>query len=95
MYQTQFISKKKKHKNSLFAPVLSRSVILLNGDLGAGKTTFAQVCQRLKIEIVNSPTFNIVKCYFNGNMPFLYSVSTCGVKQDLGGMNILKVMVYL
>lgn len=44
------------------------SVITLNGDLGAGKTTFTKgVGKALKIdEEINSPTFNILKCYFNG-----------------------------
>ena len=42
-------------------------VITLNGDLGAGKTTFTQgVADGLGInERVISPTFNILKCYFN------------------------------
>jgi tRNA threonylcarbamoyladenosine biosynthesis protein TsaE len=40
-------------------------VICLNGDLGAGKTTFTKFfASFLGIkEIVNSPTFNIIKCY--------------------------------
>ena len=46
------------------------SVITLNGDLGAGKTTFTKgVGKALKIdEEINSPTFNILKCYFNDNL---------------------------
>ena len=45
-------------------------VICLNGDLGAGKTTFTKFfAEALGIkEIVNSPTFNIIKCYFNKNI---------------------------
>lgn len=40
-------------------------VVLLNGDLGAGKTTFTQfVFYELGVkEIVNSPTFAILKIY--------------------------------
>ena len=40
-------------------------IILLTGDLGAGKTTFTQgVADGLGInERVISPTFNILKCY--------------------------------
>ena len=40
-------------------------VVLLNGDLGAGKTTFTQfVLAHLGVkEIVNSPTFSILKTY--------------------------------
>ena len=40
-------------------------VVLLNGDLGAGKTTFTQLvfsCLGVK-EVVNSPTFAILKSY--------------------------------
>ncbi len=42
-------------------------VICLNGNLGTGKTAFTQfLASSLGIkEIVNSPTFNIIKCYFN------------------------------
>jgi tRNA threonylcarbamoyladenosine biosynthesis protein TsaE len=43
------------------------AVITLNGDLGAGKTTFAKgIAEGLGIkEEVISPTFNILKCYFH------------------------------
>ena len=40
-------------------------VVLLNGDLGAGKTTFTQLvfsCLGVK-DVVNSPTFAILKSY--------------------------------
>lgn len=45
-------------------------VILLTGDLGAGKTTFTQgLAKGLGInDNVISPTFNILKCYFNKNL---------------------------
>jgi tRNA threonylcarbamoyladenosine biosynthesis protein TsaE len=45
--------------------VKNKTVILLRGNLGSGKTTFAQgFAKGLGIEeIVNSPTFNIVKVY--------------------------------
>jgi tRNA threonylcarbamoyladenosine biosynthesis protein TsaE len=45
--------------------VKNKTVILLRGSLGSGKTTFAQgFAKGLGIEeIVNSPTFNIVKVY--------------------------------
>ena len=53
---------------SVIASVVEKGdVICLNGDLGAGKTTFTKFfAKSLGItEIVNSPTFNIIKCYFN------------------------------
>jgi tRNA threonylcarbamoyladenosine biosynthesis protein TsaE len=49
-------------------------VILLEGDLGAGKTTFVSgVAKGLGIqETVLSPTFNIMKCYFDGKLPLYH-----------------------
>lgn len=63
-------------------------VITLSGDLGAGKTTFVNgVAKALKIdETVISPTFNILKCYFNGSLP-LYHIDAYrleNIHQDLG-----------
>ena len=47
--------------------LFKESLILLTGDLGAGKTTFTKgIAKGLNIkDEVNSPTFNILKCYFN------------------------------
>ena len=49
-------------------------VVLLSGDLGAGKTTFVSgVAKGLNIdETVISPTFNILKCYFRGSLPLYH-----------------------
>ena len=49
-------------------------VVLLTGDLGAGKTTFTSgVGEGLGVgEEVLSPTFNILKCYFHGRIPFYH-----------------------
>lgn len=49
-------------------------VILLKGDLGAGKTTFVSgVGKALGAESnVISPTFNIMKCYFKGRIPLYH-----------------------
>jgi tRNA threonylcarbamoyladenosine biosynthesis protein TsaE len=60
-------------------------VILLEGDLGAGKTTFVGgVADGLHIqEDVISPTFNIMKCYFHGSLP-LYHIDA----YRLEGQNI-------
>lgn len=48
----------------------TKDVVLLCGDLGAGKTTFVSgVAKGLGIEEnVISPTFNILKCYFNNKL---------------------------
>lgn len=63
-------------------------VITLKGQLGAGKTTFSQgFASGLGIKgIINSPTFNIVKCYFNSSIP-LYHIDAYRLEdlhQDLG-----------
>ena len=60
-------------------------VILLTGDLGAGKTTFVGgVAQGLNIhESVLSPTFNIMKCYFHSPLS-LYHIDA----YRLEGQNI-------
>jgi len=49
-------------------------VVLLTGDLGAGKTTLTSgVGEGLKVnEEVLSPTFNLLKCYFHGRIPFYH-----------------------
>ena len=46
------------------------AVLTLSGDLGAGKTTFTKgVGLGLGVtEEINSPTFNILKCYFNNKL---------------------------
>ena len=52
----------------------SGTVICFYGDLGAGKTTFIKgLAQGLGIkEIVQSPTFNIMKLYFSGSRPLIH-----------------------
>lgn len=54
-----------KLANDFAAELIGGEVVLLNGDLGAGKTTFTQfVFAALGVkEVVNSPTFAILKSY--------------------------------
>lgn len=63
-------------------------VFLLRGDLGTGKTIFAKgLAAGLGVaEVVNSPTFNIVKPYFKGRLPFYHidAYRLENTKQDLG-----------
>ncbi len=49
-------------------------VICLNGDLGSGKTVFAKgFANALGIdEVITSPTYNIVKEYYSGEMPLFH-----------------------
>ena len=50
------------------------SVFCLTGDLGAGKTTLVRgIAQELNIKsVVQSPTFNIMKIYFDGLKPLIH-----------------------
>jgi tRNA threonylcarbamoyladenosine biosynthesis protein TsaE len=73
----------------LIAPLLiPGDVITLTGDLGAGKTTFVKgIAKCLKIEEdIISPTFNILKCYFQSK-PHLYHIDAYrleNIHQELG-----------
>ena len=48
--------------------------LTLTGDLGAGKTTFVRgLAEGLHInEVVQSPTFNIMKIYLKGDRPLIH-----------------------
>jgi len=50
------------------------STFCLTGDLGAGKTTLVRgIAQALNIKsVVQSPTFNIMKIYFDGSKPLIH-----------------------
>lgn len=50
------------------------SVVTLTGDLGAGKTTLVRgIAEGLHIkEVVQSPTFNIMKIYFKSDRPLIH-----------------------
>lgn len=50
------------------------SVLLLQGDLGSGKTTIVQgIGQGLEIkDIVDSPTFTLINEYFSGRLPLYH-----------------------
>ena len=66
----------------------SGSVFCLTGDLGAGKTTLVRgIAQALNIQsVVQSPTFNIMKIYFNGNKPLIHidAYRLADVNTDIG-----------
>jgi tRNA threonylcarbamoyladenosine biosynthesis protein TsaE len=59
------------------------TVIALDGDLGAGKTFFSKAFARaLGIrEVVNSPTFTIIKEYEDGRLP-LYHMDVYRLSQE-------------
>lgn len=58
----------------LGAQVQAGTVCTLSGDLGVGKTVFAQgLAQGLGItEAISSPTFTIVQVYDEGRLPFYH-----------------------
>ncbi len=64
-YAIKNLEETKKLANDFAAKLKGGEVVLLNGDLGAGKTTFTQfvfACLGVK-EVVSSPTFAILKSY--------------------------------
>jgi len=70
-------------------------VLTLDGHLGAGKTTFTQgLGKALGVEeTINSPTFNILKCYFSGRLP-LYHIDAYRledhVNDDIGLEEVIQ-----
>ena len=64
-YKVSGLDETKELANSFAASLSGGEVVLLNGDLGAGKTTFTQfVFKALGVkEVVSSPTFAILKSY--------------------------------
>ena len=94
-----YLSKKLEDTEKL-AKVISKklfagSVLSLDGDLGAGKTTFTKsLAEGLDIkEKVSSPTFNILKCYFEGKLP-LYHIDAYrledGMNADIGLEEVIE-----
>ena len=64
------------------------STLLLTGDLGAGKTTLVRgIARGLNIkDVVQSPTFNIMKIYFKGNRPLIHidAYRLADINNDIG-----------
>ena len=64
------------------------SVFCFTGDLGAGKTTLVRgIAQALNIKsVVQSPTFNIMKIYFDGVKPLIHidAYRLADVDTDIG-----------
>ncbi|MCO4292815.1 tRNA (adenosine(37)-N6)-threonylcarbamoyltransferase complex ATPase subunit type 1 TsaE [Solitalea sp. MAHUQ-68] len=62
----------------------SDRVIIFNGDLGAGKTTFIKdICKELGVdEIVSSPTFSLVNQY-DGNEFIVYHFDFYRLKNEM------------
>ena len=64
------------------------STFCLTGDLGAGKTTLVRgIARALNIKsVVQSPTFNIMKVYFDGDRPLIHIDASrlADVNTDIG-----------
>ena len=64
------------------------STFCLTGDLGAGKTTLVRgIARALTIKsVVQSPTFNIMKVYFDGDRPLIHidAYRLADVNTDIG-----------
>lgn len=79
MLKYKIISKNAEETRLLASKIIKMlnvgDVVLLTGDLGAGKTTFvsgALEALGYKDHVI-SPTFNILKCYFEVN-PIIYHI---------------------
>ena len=64
------------------------SIFCFTGDLGAGKTTLVRgIAEGLNIKsVVQSPTFNIMKLYFDGDKPLIHidAYRLADVNTDIG-----------
>ena len=71
-YIVNSLEETKKVAEEFASKLTAGDVVLLSGDLGAGKTTFTQfVFKSLGVEdIVNSPTFAVLKSYKGKNFVF-------------------------
>ena len=84
------------------------SVFCLTGDLGAGKNTLVRgIAQALKIKsVVQSPTFNIMKIYFDGSKPLIHidAYRLADIDTDIGldeyigyetGITVIEWPIYI
>lgn len=80
----------KKLAQLLSKYITGNFIVLLQGDLGAGKTTFTKALGKAMGEtsVINSPTFTILKQYEKLNHIDAYRLE--GMHQDLGFDEILS-----
>ncbi|SFS90360.1 tRNA (adenosine(37)-N6)-threonylcarbamoyltransferase complex ATPase subunit type 1 TsaE [Marininema halotolerans] len=73
-YKTYDEEATRKIASRVAAALQPGDVIALEGDLGAGKTTFSQgVAKGLGIvDPIDSPTFTLIKEYDQGRLPFVH-----------------------
>ena len=90
----EFISKSEKDTIKLAKKFEKKlkggEVVVLNGDLGAGKTTFTKaLCKALNVkENVTSPTFTLMNIYTSGRLPLyhfdMYRIEDESEAEELG-----------
>ena len=84
------------------------TVMTFSGDLGAGKTTFIRgLAEGLGIkEVVQSPTFNIMKIYLKGDRPLIHidAYRLADIDTDIGldeyigyetGITVIEWPIYI
>lgn len=95
VYLSKSLSDTEKLAKTISKHLFIGAVLSLDGDLGAGKTTFTKsIAEGLNIkEKVSSPTFNILKCYFEGDLP-LYHIDAYrledGTNADIGLEEVIE-----
>ncbi|USG66356.1 tRNA (adenosine(37)-N6)-threonylcarbamoyltransferase complex ATPase subunit type 1 TsaE [Brevibacillus ruminantium] len=87
-WQVSGVEQTQRFAEKLGSHLLSGDLLALEGDLGAGKTTFTQGLARgLKVRgTVNSPTFTIIKEY-QGRLP-LYHMDVYRVGEDVDSLGL-------
>ena len=84
-----------KFAQKLAKKLKTGDIVLLNGNLGAGKTTFAKsLCKHLGVaDVVTSPTFTIINEY-NGVMPIyhmdMYRIQSLDEAMMTGCIDIIQ-----
>ena len=90
IYETNSAEETFKLAETIAKSTKKGTVVCLSGDLGVGKTVFAQgFAKGLGIEEhVNSPTFTIVQIYEDGDMPLyhfdVYRIGDCEEMFEIG-----------
>jgi tRNA threonylcarbamoyladenosine biosynthesis protein TsaE len=83
LYKTRNLEQTAALADALASRFQPGTVLTLDGDLGAGKTTFSQaVAKTIGVKgIVNSPTFTIIKEYEGDTLP-LYHMDVYRLSQE-------------